>query len=57
MEDIDITARVNQEEDAVSDDYQEEEGISFDDIVSFAMLIETSVMLIGIIIFVIFFVF
>lgn len=58
MEDIDVTASVDQEEESLSDDYQEEEtGISFDDIVSFTMLIETSVTLIGIIIFLIFFVF
>jgi len=58
MEDIDITATVDQDDDESSGDYQEEEaGISFDDIVSFAMLVETSVLLIAIIIFVMFFVF
>ena len=57
MDDIDVTASADQEDESLSDDYQEEEaGISFDDIVSFTMLVETSVTLIGIIIFLIFFV-
>lgn len=58
MDDINVTASVDQEEEPLSDDYREEEetGISFDDIVSFTMLVETSVTLIGIIIFLIFFV-
>ena len=58
MDDIDVTASADQEDVSLSDDYQEEEeaGISFDDIVSFTMLVETSVTLIGIIIFLIFFV-
>ena len=53
-----MTASADQEDVSLSDDYQEEEeaGISFDDIVSFTMLVETSVTLIGIIIFLIFFV-
>ncbi|MCH7782486.1 hypothetical protein IID62_05415 [candidate division KSB1 bacterium] len=58
MDDIDVTASADQEDESLSDDYREEEetGISFDDIVSFTMLVETSVTLIGIIIFLIFFV-
>jgi len=59
MEDLDVAAQVDQEEESSSDDYREDEesGVSFDDIVSFTMLVETSVTLIGIIIFLIFFVF
>jgi hypothetical protein len=44
------------EEDIVEDQYEPESGVSFDDIVSFTMLLETAVMLIAIAIFTIFFV-
>ena len=44
------------EEDIVEDQYKPESGVSFDDIVSFTMLLETAVMLIAFAIFTIFFV-
>ncbi len=46
-----------EEEERPEEQYEVESGVSFDDIVSFTMLLETAVMLIAIAIFTVFFVF
>ncbi len=50
-------APVEAEEERPEEQYEVESGVSFDDIVSFTMLLETAVMLIAIAIFTVFFVF
>ncbi|MFC1477456.1 hypothetical protein ACFL6L_03205 [candidate division KSB1 bacterium] len=59
MEDIDYTDTVDglvRDDEELRDD-DESVGISFDDIVSFTMLLETSVTIIGIVVFFFFIVF
>lgn len=57
MEDIDSQDVQENDDSELVDEYASEETrVSFDDIVSFTMLLETTVTLVGIIIFFIFFV-
>ena len=57
MEDIDSQDVQEKDDSELGEEYASEEaGVSFDDIVSFTMLLETTVTIIGIIIFFIFFV-
>lgn len=57
MEDIDSQDVQEKDDSELVEEYASEEtGVSFDDIVSFTMLLETTVTLVGIIIFFIFFV-
>lgn len=57
MEDIDSQDVQEKDDSKLVEEYaSEEKGVSFDDIVSFTMLLETTVTLVGIIIFFIFFV-
>jgi len=59
MEDIDVIESSEKEEDIETGEFAEEteeEALSFDDVVSFTMLIETAVIFISILIFFFFFV-
>jgi len=57
MEDIDVIESSEKEEEIETGEFaEEEEALSFDDIVSFTMLIETAVIFLSILIFFFFFV-